>query len=283
MTSNRPGLQPERLLPILATALAAMIGLVFAGAGFFDVGPPDTDAFWQAAQRLRDGAELYPATDPNADEVFRYAPWFAWIWVPLTYLPQELVYAAWSALLAVCALITSGRLFRDGWAGLALGFITLGVLLYAAGYGNPTPLITAALSLSAVHPLALGIAGSLKIYPLFLTAGLIAERRWRAVALAWGTAALLWSPALLYGLGDYVVSPGHGGVGLWSISPIAWLVIAIPVIAATGLLAIQGSRWAWVGGAAMIALAVPRVWPSELGYVATAREAHRTTGPGHDH
>lgn len=280
MTSNRHRPRGVRLLPILASALAAIVGLIFAGAGFFHAGPPDTDAFWHAAQRLRDGAELYPATDPNADEVFRYAPWFAWIWVPLTYLPQGVVYAAWSVMLAACAVVSSSRLLRDGWAGLALSFLTLGVLLYAAGYGNPTPLITAVLILSGVHPVALGVAGSMKIYPLFLTAGMVAERRWRAVALAWATAALLWSPALLYGVGNYVVSPGHGGVGLWSVSPVAWLAVGIPVTAATGLLAVRGSRWAWVGGAAMIALAVPRVWPSELGYIAVAREAHRTPRVG---
>ena len=57
-------------------------------------------------QRLREGAGLYPVlTNVDASEVYRYAPWFAWLTVPWTYLPQQVAGALWSAVL----LVGSGR------------------------------------------------------------------------------------------------------------------------------------------------------------------------------
>src|SRR5512135_81825 len=45
--------------------------------------PADAAAYYQAAQRLAGGAQLYPAMNPEAHEVYRYAPWFAVLWIPL--------------------------------------------------------------------------------------------------------------------------------------------------------------------------------------------------------
>ena len=204
----------------------------------------------------------------NADEVYRYAPWFAWLWVPLTYLPQDLVYGAWFAVLAASAAFTVVGLLPHGWSGLALASIVFGGLFYAAAYGNPTPLITAVLIGTRIHPVALGLAGSLKLYPLLLCFGYLAERRWRTTAIALGTAAVLWLPALFYGLDDYVRSPGGGGISLWAVLPWIWLVFAIGSVAIAAWLCFVRSGWAWLAAAAAILLAVPRIWPGDIGYLA---------------
>jgi len=58
----------------------------------------DVRAYWEAALRLRQGLPLYGGTpDPNSYGVFRYAPWFAWMWVPLTYLPRHVAELLWGA------------------------------------------------------------------------------------------------------------------------------------------------------------------------------------------
>ena len=52
--------------------------------------PADARAYYLAAERLRDGAELYPPMNPEAHEVFRYAPWFAVAFLPFTLLPMDI-------------------------------------------------------------------------------------------------------------------------------------------------------------------------------------------------
>ena len=64
----------------------------------------DVEAYWQAALRLREGQPLYPVgIDPDSYAVFRYTPWFAWLWVPLTYLDRTVVEWAWAAALAAAS------------------------------------------------------------------------------------------------------------------------------------------------------------------------------------
>lgn len=56
----------------------------------------DVAAYWGAAERIRAGEPLYVAGVANASDLYRYAPWFAYAWVPLTYLPSDIVTSAWS-------------------------------------------------------------------------------------------------------------------------------------------------------------------------------------------
>src|SRR5688572_17869256 len=94
--------------PSVATRLARIVVLaVIIGIGFNHVWWSVTDwhlsdmnAYWDAAMRLRVGGELCPpASDVTASDVYRYSPWFAWLWVPLTSLPRGLVNVAWSLIL----------------------------------------------------------------------------------------------------------------------------------------------------------------------------------------
>lgn len=101
-----------RLLALTVLGVVVVTWLAVAYLGSWS-GTPDTDAYWLAALRLRGGVELYPAwANQNAVEVYRYAPWFAAFWVPLTYLPQEAVYAAWNALCLLGALAAIVPLLR---------------------------------------------------------------------------------------------------------------------------------------------------------------------------
>ena len=75
-------------------ALALIIGIGIFNLYHAVVGwtLSDAGAYWNAAMRLREGADLYPAlASVEGSEIFRYAPWFAWVTVPFTYLPGWLV------------------------------------------------------------------------------------------------------------------------------------------------------------------------------------------------
>jgi hypothetical protein len=88
MPKRVPAVGLERRLVERAVALGVAIGLIaFMFTRSFNL--TDGDAYWNAAMRLRDGLPLYPLIE-NQDlpTTYRYAPWLAWLWVPVTYLPH---------------------------------------------------------------------------------------------------------------------------------------------------------------------------------------------------
>jgi hypothetical protein len=102
---------------------------------------------------------------------------------------------------------------------------------------------------------------------LLLSAGWIADRQWKKVLFAWTAAGLLWAPAVVYGLDGSIVSPGDGGISLWTFSPAVWAGVAAIVAGSTAWLALRGSPWTWLAAAAMIPLALPRTWLSDIAYL----------------
>ncbi len=79
----------ERLARTVALAVIIAIGIfnVYMAVTHWDL--LDANAYWQAGLRLRAGEPLYPAlTSAEGSEIYRYAPWFAWLAVPWTYLPE---------------------------------------------------------------------------------------------------------------------------------------------------------------------------------------------------
>ena len=76
-------------------ALAVLVGLGISEIAFAIRDWPlhDMDTYLAAATRLRDGHALYVAGDVAVNSYW-YAPWYAVLWVPLTYLPREVVAVA---------------------------------------------------------------------------------------------------------------------------------------------------------------------------------------------
>src|SRR5688500_15826301 len=97
-------LRPISANPMRAVAFAILIAYALAALlavtthWYFE----DADAYSSAAHRLRSGEPLYIGGGAEP-WTYRYAPWFAWMWVPLSYLPHGLVMAAWGVLLALSA------------------------------------------------------------------------------------------------------------------------------------------------------------------------------------
>ena len=265
----------ERVARLIAMTVAVLGVILLMGAALNSHVQPDADAYWHAAQRLRDGQALYGGPRGDETEIYRYAPWFAFAWVPLTYLGQDAAYVAWRGVLLLSTAVAIWPLLRrPSPASLTLATLLGGLLVTNLPAANVTPLIIGALAAglrSRVGPVILGLAGSLKLFPLILVAGYLAERRWVAASVAVGVASALWLHILAFDLALYTQIGGPsfyvGGVSLLGVSPLLWLPVALAAAVVVIGLAIRGSRWTWLAAATAIPLAVPRVWLPDAAYV----------------
>ena len=258
------------------TMLAASLGvLLLIGAGSTPHVNPDADAYWHAAIRLRDGLALYGGPQGDETEIYRYAPWFAFAWVPLTYLGQANAYLVWRLILGLATLAAVWPLLRRPTpASLTLAVLLGGLLISSLQAGNVTALIVGMLVAgvrTSAGPILMGLAGSLKVFPLILVAGYVAERRWLAAGLAIGVASLLWLNILAFDVLTYTQIGGPsfyvGGISLFAVSPLAWAFVAIGLGVLVATLAVRRSRWTWVAVSAAISIIVPRIWLPDAAYI----------------
>ena len=261
----------ERAGRLVALAVAALGVVLLIGSGMSPGVKPDADAYWQAALRLREGEALYLPISAYADEIdiYRYAPWFAYAWVPLTWLPQEVAYTVWRGLLLAGAVAAGVPLVRTRTAaGFVMALLMVGLLASNNQAANVTPLIVGALALALptrAGPVVVGLAGSLKIFPLLLVAGYVAERRWRDAAVSLGVAAVLWLHVLAFGAADYPT--GWGGVSFYRLAPVLWPAVAALLLGSLAWLVVRRSPWSWLVAGAAIPVVVPRVWIPDAAYV----------------
>jgi len=250
----------------LIVGLAIGLTLTFIGLGeaLGLVGSnPEQDwhAYLGAAERLREGGQLYPPVpDPSGESVYRYAPWFALLWVPLTLLPRDAVGVLWVLAMFACSgvalrpLITSRRLGLFLLAGLFTPY-----LASASIHGNVQPLIIAGL----VHtvderagPIVIGIAGSLKGFPLIYAVRYALLRQWSKFFIAVAVTTVLVAPTLLFDLRNYPITPGPLA-GLWVISPTAWAVGFLVGFAA--LIRFTRHEAGWFAASFAVVMAIPRL------------------------
>jgi hypothetical protein len=265
----------DRVARLLAMTIAVLGVILLMGAALNSHVQPDADAYWHAALRIRDGQALYGGPRGDETEIYRYAPWFAFAWVPLTYLGQDAAYVVWRGVLLLSTVVAIWPLVRrPNPASVTLAILLGGLLVTNLPAANVTPLIVGALAVglrTRLGPVILGLAGSLKLFPLVLVAGYLAERRWAAAAVAIGVAAVLWLHVVAFDLRLYMEIGGPafylGGVSLLRVSPLLWVPVAVAAAGLVAALAVRGSSWTWLAAAAAIPLAVPRVWLPDAGYV----------------
>lgn len=269
----------RRLPRTLAMAiLLGYLGYTLA-SWFLAWNPADGGAYYDAATRLTHSLPLYPVVNPEAHEVYRYAPWFAAAWIPLTALPRDAALHLWSLAMLGCSFAAVWPLLRrPTWARVALAALVGQTLGETAMFGNAHPLVVALL----VHtvgrrsfPAWVGVAASIKLGPIALALVWAGRRQWAPAGTAVATAAVLFAPMLLFDLRSYVTDPGSGLLSLYSISPVLWAVVALAALAATLWLAVRGSRYAWVAAALLMFLGPPRVVLSYLAFLVLATELAR--------
>ena len=269
-----------------ATAVSVLVALAaFALVSYAISREPGADvaAYWNAAERLRDGLPLYAGGAANASDLYRYAPWFAAAWIPLTYLPHDAVTAAWVGLMITAALLSTLPLLRHGpvgWAALAL-FAPL--QLIGAAFGNVQPLLVLGLLWGVERrsgPLWIALGASLKGVPLLLALVYAGRGEWRRAAITLGLTVVLVAPAFLFDLSRYSTSPGPNQMSLAAVSPFLWLPVALLAVAATWVLA--RTRFAWLAAALALVAALPRLLVYEVGFLLVgvpASSSQGTIGP----
>jgi hypothetical protein len=263
--------------------MAILLGwLAYTLASWFIAwNPADAGAYYDAADRLLHGAPLYPPVNPEAHEVFRYAPWFAVVWIPLTLLPRDVALHAWSLAMLACSAVAVWPLVRrPSPTRIALAALLGQTLVETSMFGNAHPAAVALLVWTAGRrsfPAWVGVAASIKLVPLAFVLVWLGRREWLPAAIATAVSALLFAPMLLFDLSGYVTDPGTGLLSLYAVSPVLWVAVAGAVAVLTAWLAVHRSPYAWVAASLLMFLGPPRVVLSYLafllvGYALAARE-----------
>jgi hypothetical protein len=224
----------------------------------------DMDAYWDAAMRLRSGQDLFNPVGVEASEVYRYSPWFAWSWVPITYLPRIVANVGWSAILLAGSTAAVWPLARRG-SLLGVAFF-LPMLIGITAIGNVHPLLIAMLVLGVDRrsgPVWIAIAASLKIFPILLVVTYLGRREWMRAGLTLALSALLAAPVLLYDLSDYVTDAGSAAL-LWQFPLVYVVAVAAALI---GALVLAATRYGWLASALAVTLALPRFFLYDVPYL----------------
>ncbi|MEO8245857.1 MAG: glycosyltransferase family 87 protein [Chloroflexota bacterium] len=250
---------------LVVTAIVLGLGISYLWFAVSDWRLTDAEAYWNAAMRLRDGLPLYPPlSNVEASDVYRYAPWFAWLAVPLTFLPVAVAGALWSTVLVLASCFAILPLVHRG-AWLAAAFFWP-ILIGISAIGNVQPLLVAALVLGVERrsgPLWIAAAASLKVVPILFTLVYLGRREWGRAAAAFAITIVLVAPAFLYDLSGYPSDAGRAA-GLFQEPPL--YVAVVLVLAATSLLAAK-SRGAWLAAAATAVVALPRLFVYDVTFV----------------
>lgn len=269
---SAPGLRAIQRF-VVAVLFGSMLVWIYLIAGDWNFG--DVNAYWLAAHRLRDGQPLYLGTiNPDSYDVFRYTPWFAWIWVPLTYLPRTLVEWGWAAILAVASGAILVQIVRiRTLAALAFAFVITPWLLSLVQVGNIQPLVVAALAFGISRrsgPIWIALAAALKGAPLAFALVYLARREWLRIGLTVVATAVLLAPFLLYDLSGYQTDPGRSVSFYYYVSPLAWAVAAAAPSLMAAVLAIRRSEYVWVASAVAVMLLAPRSHVTYTTYLVVA-------------
>lgn len=256
---------------MVALAICIGFGLAFVIGNVVSWELEDADAYWNAAMRLRDGHALYIPVDPGADETiaYRYAPWLAWAWVPLTYLSKGIVQAGWSVVLVAAVVTALLPLIRlRTVAAFCLAALLGGLLVRTASTGNVHALLVAALVYGVPRrsgPIWIGIAASLKIAPIAYALVYAGRREWGRAALSVAVAGLLFAPALLYDLSGYPTDPGDSFSLLSIAGPVPWAAVA--AVAVVAAFALARTRLVWGAASVAVLSLIPRLELYSLTYL----------------
>ena len=266
----------ETIPKAIATAVIVAVFLayvVFSAPFDSDLRAQDVEAYWIAAEHLRNGGDLYGARVLP----YTYSPWFAYLWVPLTYLPRGLVEAAWLVVLLGCVAWLTYPLLSS-FTGLLTALLIGPQVMEYAWIGNVDALMLAGLALlhTRAGPILVGLAASLKITPIAFVAYYVLRREWGKAGLALGTAGALWVPVFTFDLSAF----GEAGYdattpySLMNFGLVPWLIGTALVVGAVGVVALRDRRYGLLACAVAAMLGNPRLNLYNVGYLFVPARIH---------
>lgn len=269
----------RRWLPRLAIGLLLFFAITDIWLRMGNWHFEDTGAYWEAAHRIRSGLPLYGGpSDPDGYAVFRYAPWFAYAWVPLSYLPRQVAEVAWGIGLASASGAVLWALLRVRTAAaLALAVLLTPMFFSLVQVGNVQPLVVAMLAFGVSRrsgPLWIAVAASLKAVPILYLLVYLARREWRRAAAAVLATAVLVAP-MLVDMRGYVTDPGASFSLYYYASPVVWAVVGVAAIGLAAWLAWRRSPFVWVATSVAVMLIAPRAHPTYATFLAVGLLAGR--------
>ena len=258
----------ERLARVVAVAIVVGIGIATVVWAVTDVHFNDLDSYRSAALRIRAGEQLYGG-DVGPFNKYYYAPWFAYAFVPLSYLPWEVLAAVWTAFMVLCSGVAVWPLVRVRTPHSLVAAAIFGPTLFALSMsGNVHALMLAMLVLilpTRWGPVAVGVAASLKATPILLTIAYIGRGEWRRAALAGAVGVLLWSPIVFFDTAPITFDSGGAALSMW-----AWLTITGVGALGALIVAVRWPRHRWLASAAAVYLSTPRLYVYDLTIVVVA-------------
>lgn len=262
----------RRLPGVVSLAILVGIGIGHLYWSLTDWHLHDMNVYWDAAVRVRDGQALYDEAGATPYNAYRYAPWFAYAWVPLTLLPKALVDVVWSTLLLACCWLCIRPLLpaasRAEWLLLMM---MLPILVAISAGGNIQAALLAALLYRLPRwdaPIWIAVAASLKVVPILLVLYLVAERRWVAAVVAVGGAVALWAPILAFDVSPTTADAGLAGA-LIRIHPVVYGTVAAVAAGFAAYLAWRRSPYVTLAAATTLVLALPRLFVYDVTWVLT--------------
>ena len=256
----------SRLRTLVLFTLAT--GFAIAGIAVFWLhitSDPLTDfrVYYDAAARLNAGLPLYP---PGARI---YPPLFEMALRPLALLPYELAAATWVAISLGALWLTLRRLgIRRPATWHAVGLLGIGIG-WTLAIGQAEVIVTLLLTLG--NPLAIAIAGNIKLFPLLVATYWVARREWRKLGrlVAWTAGLVLLQlvldpanslafPATLGIVGTQIAENAEHVLSPYASSPLLWAVLFIVGLVAT--IRLSRTRWGWASAVALAVLASPHLF-----------------------
>ena len=205
----------SKALIILAIVVLLCLGIIYRAK----VDMSDFEVNYKAGQRIRDGETLYRPTDGHWQ--FKYLPFSAFLYVPLTLLPLAQAKAVWFGavvLAAVLIFFISSRLidFKTNTCfspAFFAGLILARYFLREFQLGQINALITllllvtiwllsrsSGLSAGAAGGALVGLAAALKPYAVVFFPYFAVRKKWLALAAGLAVLSLAtFAPALFYG------------------------------------------------------------------------------------
>jgi len=247
----------HRLAFLAVVAILILLLLTHIGQAWTRWDGADLDVYRRAGHAWLAHRNPYYYEGAGGVASYRYAPWFAIIWIPLSLVPRDAVEIAWSLILVAASVGVLVSIVREnGEVGLPLALLGAALLVSTVAGGNVQPLIVASLYFSLHRPsgpIWVGVAASLKIVPILYVIPWVMRREWSKAAAAVFVMALLLTPAGLFSLPADISTPGAGEYPFL----ILWLVVAV-----LGLLlafVAARTRFAWLAAGTAAVLTLPRL------------------------